>query len=88
MSEEWKRYEADFMADRINWPQPTFVKEGQGQRLNPERAKYAYEIIKSELTIGELFEVAAMIMDGTGYICFEESIDQKPDLFRGKIVKS
>lgn len=51
----------------MHWPEPMFVPSGEGMKLNPARAEFAFQTMKSELTIGEMFAVVDMILDGTGY---------------------
>lgn len=51
----------------FTWPEPKFVPIPNGQQLNPERIKAAFELLNDELVIGEQFQLIEMLLDGTEY---------------------
>lgn len=49
------------------WPEPRWIAVGQGQAMNPDRVKAAFELINGELVIGEQFQLIERLLNGTEF---------------------
>ena len=58
----------------FTWPEPKLVPVQDGQKLNPDRVKAAFELLNGELVIGEQFQLIEMMLDGTEYTVAELAI--------------